>query len=413
MKELHFPEDTIKLIEFIEKQGFETYLVGGTIRDALLGLNTKDYDFATAATPRDLEEIFSGFRVDTTGLKHGTIRVITTEENYEITTFRNDGDYLDHRRPEAVTFVSSLEEDIKRRDFTINALAYHPKKGVIDLVGGIEDIEKKSLRAVGEASLRFEEDALRILRGIRLASTLDLEVEEKTKKAMIGKRDLLFLISKERIYHELKGILSANHFGEQLETFRLVFQEILPELQDHPYFDEVIKASEFTPNDPSLRLALLFASFSNDLKYNDQRLRKSLSRLKADNKTTLEASRLIGYFHESLKPTKENVATHLHQMGKEMLLKLIDLRDAFNQGLALEEEHQELLDFYALLHASLDEGLIYETHRLAIGGNDLLALGFPQNASIKMCLDVLLEEVMHGSLKNQKEPLLARAKELL
>lgn len=413
MKQLHFPEDTIKLIGFIEHHGFDTYLVGGAVRDALLGRPTSDFDFATQATPEDLEHIFSGFQVQTHGLKHGTLRVVTPSNHYEITTFRSDMDYPDHRRPSGVVFIKSLEEDLLRRDFTLNALAYHPDRGLIDYVGGEKDLEERILRTVGDPHLRFEEDALRIMRGMRLQAELKLRVDEETKRAMIDKRDLLFLIARERIYEELKRILKAPYFYETLRDFHEIFKEIMPELQDHQYFEEVIKASEFSPQDISVRLAMLFSSFSNDLTHNDTLLRKSLSRLKADNKTTLESSRLVGYFHEPLTPNKRELSAQLHQMGQEMLLKLIDLRDAFYQGLALEEEHQDLLDFYSLLHHHLDGELVFERSRLAITGDDLLAIGYPRNASIRMALDVLLNEVIEDTLDNTPDALIKRAKELL
>lgn len=204
-------EDAEKLINILSDNGCKAYAVGGCVRDYLLGKPEKDIDITTSAKPETVEEILkqNNIKVIETGLQHGTVTAVLNGENYEITTFRKDGEYKDNRRPESVSFVDDVKEDLSRRDFTINAIAYNHKEGIVDLFGGKKDIDNKVIRAVGNADLRFKEDALRIMRALRFSATLCFDIEESTKKAIFDNMYLLDNIAKERIFTELKSFLQA------------------------------------------------------------------------------------------------------------------------------------------------------------------------------------------------------------
>ena len=205
--EIFIPQFVRTALDRLNECGYEGYIVGGCVRDSLLGKKPHDYDVCTNCTPDKMLEVFANFRTIETGLKHGTLTVLIEGEPVEITCYRSDGEYIGHRKPAKVTFESSLEEDLKRRDFTVNAMAYSPKEGLIDLYGGQGDLEKGIIKCVGEPEKRFDEDALRILRGLRFSSCLGFEIEEKTSKAILEQRELLKSISAERIASELKKLL--------------------------------------------------------------------------------------------------------------------------------------------------------------------------------------------------------------
>ena len=207
--EIRMPENAKKVIETLEAAGYEAYIVGGCVRDSILGREPGDWDITTAARPEQVKALFR--RTIDTGIKHGTVTVMFGKEAYEVTTYRVDGEYSDHRRPDSVEFTANLEEDLKRRDFTINAMAYSPSAGVIDLFGGMDDLDNKVIKAVGDPLARFDEDALRILRAIRFAGQLDFTIERDTRKAMILRAQFLQDISAERIRVELDKLLTSAH----------------------------------------------------------------------------------------------------------------------------------------------------------------------------------------------------------
>ena len=217
---MQMPENVRALLLRLQESGYEAYAVGGCVRDSLMGTEPADWDICTSALPEETKACFDGFRVIETGLKHGTVTVLYGGEPFEITTFRHDGDYVNHRAPEQVSFVRSLREDLKRRDFTINAMAAGLDGGIRDPFGGQADLENGLIRCVGDADRRFQEDALRILRAMRFASRLGFQVEEETEAAMERNRKLLLEISGERIYKELSGILMGQNAPQVLERYR-------------------------------------------------------------------------------------------------------------------------------------------------------------------------------------------------
>lgn len=236
------PENITKIIDMLESAGYEAYIVGGCVRDSLMGIPPHDYDITTSALPEETEQVFAGMRLIKTGLKHGTITVLSAGEPVEITTYRVDGEYLDSRRPESVTFTRNIRDDISRRDFTMNGIAYSPKRGLFDEFGGSEDIKCGVIRAIGDPEKRFREDALRILRGMRFAATLGFEIEEQTAQAMLDNRELLKNISAERVFSELSGLLTGRNSGENLfrvlNDFREIIAVILPEFRECFDFDQ-------------------------------------------------------------------------------------------------------------------------------------------------------------------------------
>ena len=233
MIKLSLPEEVNLIINTLKKNGHRADVVGGAVRDAYIGRETSDYDITTDALPEEIKRVFSGVRTIDTGIKHGTVTLHIGGENYEVTTYRRDGDYLDARHPTSVEFTSSLAEDVLRRDFTMNALCYNEEDGLIDFVGGISDIENRLIRTVGDPVTRFSEDALRILRAVRFSAVLGFEVEEKTAAAVHGCRDLLLGISRERVYAEWQKLISGDDAYSVLEKFSDVISTFLP----LPHFD--------------------------------------------------------------------------------------------------------------------------------------------------------------------------------
>lgn len=232
---MEIPSNITRILDMLENSGYEAYIVGGCVRDSLMGMTPHDYDVTTSALPEETERVFSGMKLIETGLKHGTVTVLSDGEPVEITTYRVDGEYHDSRRPDSVTFTRSLREDIARRDFTMNGIAYSPRRGMFDEFGGAEDIRRGIIRCIGDPEKRFREDALRIMRGMRFSASLGFQVEERTAAAMLDNRELLRNISAERIFTELSGLLtgrqSAFNMRRVLTEFRDILAEVIPELE--------------------------------------------------------------------------------------------------------------------------------------------------------------------------------------
>ena len=223
---INIPTEVLSLLEQLNNAGHSAYAVGGCVRDCFLGLTPDDWDICTSALPRQMKECFFGYHIVETGLSHGTLTVRLNHQSYEITTFRTDGNYIDCRHPEHVTFVSNIKEDLARRDFTVNAMAYHPKEGLVDLFGGQKDLQNKKLQCVGDSEIRFTEDALRIMRGLRFAATYGFLIAPETQKAMFQTKELLLKIAPERIIVELKKLLLGEYAENILLDYRDIFGQI-------------------------------------------------------------------------------------------------------------------------------------------------------------------------------------------
>ncbi len=369
---ISIPSGISALLERLEQAGYEAYLVGGCVRDAYMGIAPQDYDITTSALPEQTKEVFRDARVIETGLAHGTLTVLTENGPVEITTYRQDGDYSDHRHPDAVYFTRSLEEDLARRDFTINAMAMDRRQNLVDLFGGRADIDAKIVRCVGDAERRFEEDALRIVRALRFAARLGFSLEAQTQAAMERKKELLKTVAAERIFAELCGLLKGDHAAETLGEHREVAEVILPELRE---VDRLKKL----PSDPAMRLAAVLQKENADL---------ALARLKAPNifKKTV---RMLLENQEIEQPENERELHRLAiRLGAENLQKLYCWR-GWNCA--------PLLDF-------LKKSPCLSIRDLAVDGKELMALGL-QGSAIGNAQKYLLEQVAEG-LPNEKEILI-------
>ena len=391
------PQPVRQAISLLNQAGFSAYLVGGCVRDTVLHIPPHDWDLCTSATPKEMQEVFSAFRTIETGLKHGTLTVLMAEYPLEITTFRLDGEYLDNRHPKEVVFTRKLSNDLSRRDFTINAMAYHPEEGLVDLFGGQADCENKILRCVGHAAARFEEDALRILRALRFAARLRFTIEEKTAAAIFDKKDLLHHISAERIAAELNGLLLADGAVPILAQFADVIFTVLPSLNTENWFTS-LSALPHTPGELPLRWAALLCPLGEDA------AGQVMQRLKVSN--TLRNSVCALVRHHTLQLTEENMQHSLMLAGDALIFPLIRLQAALaaatNTPFCAEKLQKKVEQL-------MKTGACYTVSRLAVSGSDLSSLGF-HGPEIGQMLHYLLEQVASGKAENTKETLLDMAR---
>ena len=435
-----------EIIRILNKSGYEAYYVGGCVRDSLLGNMPHDYDFTTSAKPDECCVLFksAGYSVIETGIKHGTVSVVLEGKVYEVTTFRSDGEYVDNRHPASVEFVTSLKEDVARRDFTINAIAYHPEKGIIDFFGGKQDLKDKIIRCVGEPVKRFEEDALRILRALRFAGRFGFTIEENTSKAVKQCKDLLKNISAERIYSELCGILMSPKCADIIREYKDVFCVFMPEISDmvgfeqksrwHVYdvFEHTMVALENTPDDILIRLSILFHDmgkphvciedaqgfrhFKGHQKVSSEIAKSILKRLKADNDTIQRVCRLVLH-HDDRIPAKESAVLRLmRRMGEDTLRSIyIEKADhsAQKQDMVAErnEEMLEIERIYEKIKSDKNS-CVYLTD-LKISGKDVIECGVPEGAKVGEILNILLEEVTEKRLPNEREALVNYVKQVI
>ena len=439
------PAGVGRALAALETAGWESWAVGGCVRDALLGRTPHDWDVTTAAPPEAVKAVFADKRVLETGLKHGTVTLLTEDGPVEITTFRTDGDYSDSRRPDSVAFVSDLHEDLRRRDFTVNAMAWSPLRGLRDDFGGREDLSAGIIRCVGDPAERFAEDALRILRALRFAARYGFTLEEATARALRNLRERLKKVSMERIFSELKGILTAPGAGEILRAFPEVFFTFLPEMEPMLGFDQrrprahhldvwghTALAVESAPPDELVRLTMFFhdcgkpATFSIDPETGLGRFLdhpkagaaladELLRRLRCDSDTRRRVTELIAN-HQMLDGHSRRVVRRLlSRLGEEDMRRLIEVLRADARAhtpetcvkrLALADEDERMLN------ELLAENACLHVRDLAVNGADLMALGVSPGPVMGRILSGLLEEVMDDTLPNRREELLRRAAEL-
>lgn len=439
---MRLPEDVQLCIRKLEDSGFSAYAVGGCVRDAMLGLTPHDYDLCTSAKPHEICQVFENYPLVLSGEKHGTIGVVIREKLYEITTYRTEGTYEDNRHPDSVTFVDKIEEDLARRDFTVNAMAYHPKQGYIDPYGGQKDLSDRVLRAVGDPEIRFREDALRILRGVRFACRFRLTPEEKTARAMESLCPLLDNLARERVCSELDQILCVMD-DKSLLRFSPVILQVIPELKDsvgfdqhnphhkHDVFTHTAKVLAAAEADPALRWAALLHDagkpqvFTRDEKgighffghagVSADIANDVLHRLKAPNALREQVVFLIAHHMDNIPAEKIALRKKLSKYGAENLTKLVKLQyaDRVGTGTAISSA-ERLYEKTMLLTESLqqEEGCL-QIRDLAIDGHDLMELGFAPGPKIGQCQKYLLEQVLDGTVSNEKDNLLEKAKEFL
>ncbi len=425
-----------RIINELADAGYEGYLVGGCVRDMLLGIEPRDYDIATDAAPDAVCSVFKDCSVLKTGLKHGTVTILLEGQPFEVTTYRSDGRYSDGRHPDEVFFSKNLATDLSRRDFTVNAMAMDLKGVVIDPFGGKRDLKNRLLRSVGNPRERFGEDALRILRALRFSSVLSFEIEENTARAAEELKDMLSSVSRERCFEELKKTLCGENIEDVLLRYWSVFASVIPELcpmknydQNNPHHRYTLDkhtavAVSFVPAIPVLRLAALFhdvgkpSTVSIDLKgishfyghaqVGAQLSEKILKDLKSDGQTVETVKFLV--LHHDLPPEtcKEQVAKRLRRYGVEKYKLLNVLRRADNLAQSEEFDRKEMYDVVDRYIAQLEkENSCFSLSSLAVNGRDLLEEGYAQGPLIGRILELLLDAVLDGKVPNEKNLLLA------
>lgn len=406
-------------LDLLTSAGHEAWLVGGCVRDACLGKSPGDYDIATSALPSQTRETFRGYRSLDTGLAHGTLSVLMDGGAVEITTFRQDGAYTDSRHPDSVTFVRSLREDLARRDFTCNAMAYRPDEGLYDPFKGEEDCKARLLRAVGAAEERFREDALRVLRALRFACQLGFSIEEGTHDAMMAAGHLLGKVSPERVANELNRAVRGEHAPRALGAYADALLLALPELENLVFQEEgrpwerSLRALAELPPDLPLRWAALFAlSGAPGGADSAAVLAEVLARLKQPGALAREAAALLQAFPEPLG--RENLKPALSVLGYETAFKLLALKRAFiRPGPAAEGEQGSLDALKAEAERLKAGGACLRLADLAVSGRDLLAIGYRRDKALGQALDALLSQVLRDRLPNDREALLKAAAQRL
>lgn len=439
---IKLPEKVNQIIHTLQQHGYEAYAVGGCVRDSLLGRTPDDWDITTSATPTETKSLFA--RTFDTGIEHGTITVLIEKEAFEVTTYRVDGKYEDNRHPSEVTFTRCLKEDLLRRDFTINAMAYNDKEGLVDIFGGMRDLEDKIIRCVGDARARFGEDALRILRAVRFAAQLGFAIQEETKYAIRELSFTLANISAERIQVELIKMLTSPNPGMIRDAYELgITKVILPEFdammvtkQETPHHkysvgEHTIKAIEAVRADKVLRLAMLFHDIAKPLvkTFDDQGVahfkthdvkgaemtKQILRRLKFDNDTLHKVVHLVQYHDYRMPAEPKNVRRAMYKIGEELFPYYLEVREAdtLAQSAYLQTEKlQNIQDVRKCYEKTRAKQECVSLKTLAITGADLIADGMKPGKEIGEILNRLLELVIEHPEYNTKEYLL-KAKDKL
>ena len=437
---MKLPEQVLTCIRRLESAGYLAYCVGGCVRDNLLGIIPQDYDLCTNATPDVIASVFADHTLVRSGEKHGTIGVVFDKTVYEITTFRTEGGYVDNRHPDWVRFVPTVEEDLARRDFTVNAMAYNPAQGLVDPFGGQQDLENRVLRAVGAPAQRFSEDSLRILRGVRFALRFQLTPETETKEAMFRLTPLMDNLARERVFEELcKLILQAT--AQDLLRYSPILTQVIPELatavdfcqhSPHHAYDVFTHTAYVVENVPpvlSLRLAALFhdigkpqvftmdengrGHFKQHAPAGAQIADGILRRLKAPNALREQVVFLIDKHMLPLEPDRKLLRRRLSQYGEENCRLLLKLQkaDFMSKGVPTDE-HPQFASVSEIIDLIIREDDCLGIRDLAVNGNDLIALGIPAGSQIGRILDSLLELVQQEQIRNEKTVLLEAAKEI-
>lgn len=433
---IQLPEHVKQIIHRLQQEGYDAYAVGGCVRDTLLGRSPQDWDITTSAKPQVVKSLFS-HTIDT-GIAHGTVTVMLDHTGYEVTTYRIDGEYEDARHPKTVTFTGNLVEDLKRRDFTINAMAYNDKDGIVDIFGGMQDLEKHMIRCVGNAKERFSEDALRILRGVRFAAQLGFEIDEETKEGMRLLAPTLENISAERIQVELVKMLTSDRPELIRTAYELGITKIfLPE------FDRMMETEQETPhhmytvgehtihammnvrNDKILRLTMLLhdagkpeyktmdedgvAHFKMHALGSERIAKEVLRRLKFDNDTLHKVTRLVLNHDYRMPAAPKNVRRAMNKIGEDIFLYYMEVRraDVLAQSEYRRAEKLENLDEVEQTYAEIiEKGQCVSLKELAVTGRDLIRAGMKPGKEIGEKLNELLNLVIENPEMNTRETLL-------
>lgn len=442
---MNIPQGPDEILNRLTAAGFQAYAVGGCVRDSLLGTVPGDWDICTSALPEETEACFSDLRVVETGLKHGTVTVIFQGVPYEITTFRSDGNYLDHRRPQQVNFVRTLKEDLLRRDFTINAMAVGLDEEIQDPFGGRQDLTDGIIRCVGDPDTRFTEDALRILRGLRFASRLGFSIAPETAAAMERNKNLLSYVSGERIYKELTGILIGTYAQSVLEQYGGVLAAVLPEiqpsmgfLQRNPFhnrdvWQHTLEALGKSRPDPIVRWALLLhdlgkpdcftlddrgiGHFYGHPQRSMELAEQILDRFHGDKKTRDTICLLVRDHDREAPATIKNARRWIAWYGRDNVRLLLEVKRcdclAHVDTPKTRARYNNLMEMTRLIRECLETERCFSVRDLPVKGGDVMALGVPAGPQVGRILEGLLDDVLDGACPPEREALLERLKQLI
>ena len=429
---IRLPDEVKYIITTLEENGHEAYAVGGCIRDAVLSIEPKDWDICTSALPEQTMKVFKESRIIETGLKHGTITLILNNKHFEITTYHCSN-----------KLISSLKEDLSRRDFTINAMAYNPRTGIVDFFGGVSDINNQIIRCTQGADERLKEDALRIIRALRFASVSGFKIEDATSEAIFRNKGLLKNIAVERISVELNKMIAGANVGDILLRFTPVISEIIPEINDmigfeqnNPYhyldvWKHTVRSITKAPEDVVLRLTMLFHDIGKPGCYTEadgighfyghQKVSRAMAeeillRLKYDNDTISAVTELVLYHDADVNLKGKNIKRWLNRLGEERLRQLIEIKRA--DAMAQSEKSRKikigkLYEILLKIDEIIEQQQCFSLKDLAINGRDLIKAGVPQGREIGKVLNYLLDMVIDGQIENDKEKLLETAKNFL
>ena len=434
-------KNAITAMERLEEAGYEAYIVGGSLRDILMDRNVHDFDITSSAKPEKVMEVLSDFKVIPTGLKHGTVTVLIEDEPVEITTFRSESGYSDGRHPDRVSFAKSVEDDLGRRDFTMNAMACRINGELVDLFGGQKDIANKLIRTVGDAKERFSEDGLRILRAIRFAAVLGFEVEAGTRDAIHHMAYMIEKVSEERIVSEFNKIMLSENPSTYLREYKDIICIFIPELEAcigfdqknhhhvHDVFEHTLRVIDNTPSKLDLRLAALFHDISKPICFeigsdgeghfyghaskSAEMAENILRRLKYDNVTITDVCQLVKYHDHQIENSDKIIKRMLRRLGDEDFFNLLDLKRADNYGQSEEFRYRQdiLQELERSARRILEENACFSLKDMAIKGSDLIKLGMAQGPEIGEVLEMLLDKVISGEIKNDRQELIACLKD--
>ena len=433
-------ENTLCVIRKLEEAGYSAYAVGGCVRDLLLGKEPSDIDITTNALPRETSEVFRDFKVIETGIAHGTVTVIVNSQSFEITTFRRDGDYLDSRHPESVTFTSRVEDDLARRDFTVNSMAMDRRGNLIDVFGGKDDLDNKVIRCTGEPDVRFSEDALRIMRALRFSSVLGFEIEKTTAESIHKNKALLSKISVERIFAELKKLLMGRNVFKVLTEYSDVICTVIPELEPSVGFDHmskyhiydvythIAKTVEAAVPDETVRLVMLlhdvgkpyvctfdgkYRHFKGHPEVSEKISCDVLRRLHADNETVRLVSLLCRYHDRPIEVSERAVKRLLSKLTYDELRLLCEVRKADSAAHApqIVDRGREAVEIMKIAEKLEADNACVQIKDLAVNGFDVMSEGF-KGPAVGEVLKTLLSEVVEETTANDRDVLLTRIKEL-
>lgn len=402
---MKLPIDVNYIIETLNNSGHEAYIVGGCVRDYLLGFEPHDWDITTSALPMQTKELFT--HTFDTGIKHGTVTVVLNHKNYEVTTYRIEGDYVDFRHPGKVKFTEHIDEDLSRRDFTMNAIAYHEKNGFVDPYGGRDDIKAKIIKGVGNPDMRFKEDALRMMRAVRFSAQLNFEIENNTLNAIIENSALIKNISIERIREEFTKLICSKHVDRlillrQSGLLGCFFPELCQIIDDKK--DSLIKGLSLLDECHVLRYSFLLNTFT------PEETTLILKKLKFDTNTIREVSLLVKWQNKEILPEYYSIRKAMSIIGAEEFAKLMQLKKSLLK--AENKSIYTILKIEEMYKTIISDNDCVSIKSLAVNGNDIKALGIKDGLKIGEILKTILDEILHFPNKNNKAEILKIVREM-